>query len=277
MAQRLQDLAVIRVADVLRLDVVPRPDAVAWISAPQLRLEIAVVSALLDGELGPRVEAARKALLEQTALQQGRLVVYAGPRFLVCEVVTDTLMVHVEELAEMAADANGDPAILALFVLEMTQHPGVDAIAYLHLLDAWSSWRRNGTLLLPAEDAPELAVVPWSGRDLSWDRAATWAPIDKVLADAGLPPSVQWTASKIVDLPEGAEGLQADLHHYAAPRAAVAVSTHPPVAVIAPWTRRARRRWTFRPCPTRSAPLSPLTRTSPGTSLSPTRPRSPCI
>lgn len=232
LAQRVQDLAVVRVADVLQLDSVPRPDDVARISAPQLRLEVAVVSALLDGHLGPRVEAARKALLEQASPEQGRLVVYAGPRFLVREAVTDTLMVHVEELAEMAADADGDPATLALFVLEMTQHPGVDAIAYFHLLDAWSSWRRNGALLAPGESAPEVAVVPLRGRDLSWDRAATWAPIDKVLADAGLPASGQWTATKIVDLPDGAAGLQADLHHYASPTAAVAVSTHPPLAVI---------------------------------------------
>ncbi|MET7901963.1 hypothetical protein ABZS86_10895 [Streptomyces sp. NPDC005355] len=243
LAQRVQDLAVVRAADVLQLDNVPRPDDAARISAPQLRLEVAVVSALLDGHLGPRVEVARKALLEQTSPEQGRLVVYAGPRFLVREAVTDTLMVHVEELAEMAADASGDPATLALFALEMTQHPGVDAIAYLHLLDAWSSWRRNSSLLAPAESTPEVAVVLRRGRDLSWDRAATWAPIDKVLADAGLPASVQWTATKIVDLPEGAAGLQADLHHYATPTAAVAVSTHPPLAVI------------VRPSPPGEAPL----------------------
>ncbi|WP_405914527.1 hypothetical protein [Streptomyces sp. NBC_00728] len=232
LAQRLQDLAVIRVADVIQLDDIPRPDEVARISAPQLRLEIAVVSALHDGHLGPQVEAARKALLDQTSPEQGRLVVYAGPRYLVRETVTDTLMVHVEELAEMAADANGDLAALALFTLEITQHPGADAIAYLYLLDAWSSWRRNGALLPPAEDPQEVAVVPWRGRDLTWDRAATWAPIDKVLADAGLPPSMEWTAAKIVDLPDGAAGLQADLHHYATPAVAVASSTHPPLAVI---------------------------------------------
>lgn len=243
LAQRVQNLAVIRVADVLHLHSVPRPDEVARISAPQLRLEVAVVSALLDGDLGPRVEAARRVLLEETSPEQGRLVVYAGPRFLVREVVTDTLMVHVEELAEMAADAGGNPATLALFVWEMTQHPGVDAIAYLHLLDAWGSWRRNGTLLAPGESAPEVAVIPRRGRDLSWDRAATWAPIDKVLADAGLPASVEWTATKIVDLPDGAAGLQADLHHYATPTAAAAVSTHPPLAV------------TVRPGPPGEAPL----------------------
>ncbi|MFJ5273819.1 hypothetical protein [Streptomyces sp. NPDC088358] len=131
LAQRLQDLAVIRVADVLHLDDIPRPDEMARISAPQLRLEVAVVSALHDGHLGPQVEAARQALLDQTSPEQGRLVVYAGPRYLVRETVTDTLMVHIEELAEMAADANGDLAALALFTLEITQHPGVDAIAYL--------------------------------------------------------------------------------------------------------------------------------------------------
>jgi len=65
-------------------------EEVAQISAPQLRLEVAVVSAFLDGHLGPRVEAARRALLEETSAEQGRLVVYAGPRFLVREARSPT-------------------------------------------------------------------------------------------------------------------------------------------------------------------------------------------
>ncbi|MBV9025442.1 MAG: hypothetical protein JO362_17000, partial [Streptomycetaceae bacterium] len=47
----------------------------------------------------------------------------------------------------------------------------------------------------------------------------------------------------IVDLPDGAEGVQADLRHSSTPTAAAAVSTHPPLAVI------------VRPSPPGQAPL----------------------
>ncbi|MEV6055221.1 hypothetical protein [Streptomyces sp. NPDC052107] len=233
-SKHLQDLTVTRVAEVLGLSQAPRPDLVCRISGPSLRLDVAIVSALAGGELSARLEAARAVLAEEAAAGRERLVVYAGPGVLGPEVVTDTLMLHVEELAEMLAEAGGDRMTLALFVMEMTSHPGVDAIAFHDALDAWIAWRRLGTLLPPGAPRQDVAVVPPHGLDVSWERAAIWSPVDQVLEDAGLPASLHWTAVKLVGLPAGAAGRQADLHHFGTQPISVAVATAPPLAVMVP-------------------------------------------
>ncbi|WP_424534357.1 hypothetical protein ACOZ38_29195 [Sphaerisporangium viridialbum] len=156
-----------------------------------------------DG-LSALLEQARADLAENAAPGAGRLVIYGGPRVLGPEVVTDTLCLHVEEFAEILADAGGDLATVAWWVLEMTQRPEAEAVAYDDVFDAWGAWHREGMLLPPGAPAEGVALVPPYGRGVSWDRAAAWARIDEVLADAGLPPSLGWRTARLEVAEQGA-------------------------------------------------------------------------
>jgi hypothetical protein len=113
---RMQELTITRLAQLLGLEAVPaRPDAACLLSSPDHRYDIAVVSAVADGALAARVEEGRAALANADfPADRGRLVVYGGPRFLGAELIQDTLFLHVEEVAEILHDAQGDLAVLAL-------------------------------------------------------------------------------------------------------------------------------------------------------------------
>ncbi|MER6116164.1 hypothetical protein [Streptomyces sp. NPDC001743] len=235
--QRLHQLTVDRAAHLLGLTHAPaQPDPVEVIGSDSLRYDTAVVSAL-PGHLPARIEEARAAL-SPPGDGRGRLVVYGGPAVLGPEVITDTVYLHVEELAEVLADAQGDPSLPALFTAELTGHPGVGAIAYREPLDAWQAWHRDGTLLLPGPYRAEVAVVPPAGYDMSWQRAADWARVDDVLAAAGLPASLDWRFARLAEPDPGAAGLYADLLQPGdVPTGAggmlVRVSTSPPLVVVA--------------------------------------------
>ncbi|MGP3690991.1 hypothetical protein ACTVZO_41055 [Streptomyces sp. IBSNAI002] len=235
--QRLQELAVERIANLLGLREAPvRPGPVCVISSPTHRYDIAIVSALSES-LSGRVEEGRAALAAGDP-GRGRLVVYAGPAVLGPELIRDTAYLHVEELAEILAGAEGDPALLALFVLELTEHPGVDAVFYREPLDAWASWLGEGTMLLPGPDREEVAVVPPAGFDLTWRRAAAWARLDDVLAAAGLPTAIHWRFAHLAEPAPGVAGAYADLSEAgdgggAGGGLVVRVSTLPPLVVVA--------------------------------------------
>ncbi|WP_246143475.1 hypothetical protein [Actinacidiphila oryziradicis] len=235
--QRLQKLTVDRVAQLLGLDEAPaRPGPVCVISSPGYRYDIAVVSALADGALSGRIEAGRSALADGGAPGRGRLVVYGGPRVLGPELIRDTAYLHVEELAEILADAEGDPSLLALFVLELTEHPGVDAVLFREPLDAWTEWWRESTLLMPGPHREGAAVVsPAAGLDTTWQRAATWARLDDVLAAAGLPQALDWRFAHPAEPDPGVPGEHADLLYPGNGGGAlvVRISTVPPLAVVA--------------------------------------------
>ncbi|MFE3629364.1 hypothetical protein ACFXO0_18875, partial [Streptomyces goshikiensis] len=238
--QRLHQLTADRTAQLLRLTHAPvRPDPVEVIGSDSLRYDTAVVSAL-PGGLPARIEEAR-ATLPLPGDGRGRLVVYGGPAVLGPEVITDTAYLHIEELAEVLADAEGDPSLLALFIAELTVHPGVDAIAYREPLDAWNAWHRGGTLLLPGPHRAEVAVVPPAGYDMSWQRAADWARVDDVLAAAGLPTTLNWRFARLAEADPGAAGPYADLLQPGDTPTGlggldgmlVRVSTTPPLVVVA--------------------------------------------
>ncbi|MEV7181034.1 hypothetical protein [Kitasatospora sp. NPDC093679] len=234
--ERLQDLTLLQVCEALGLDPGEAPAGagpVCVISSPSHRYDIAVVSALADGTLGRRVEDGHAALTEQPA-GRGRLVVYGGVRVLGPELIRDTLYLHIEELTEIMADAEGDVAALALFVLEMSEHPGVDAIWYAQPIDAWVRFHRDGTLLVPGPPRNEVAAVPPLRFDPSWRRAATWARLDDVLAAAGLPPSLRWRCARLVDdAAPDTPGEQADLLHRDADGTALArIATVPPLVIV---------------------------------------------
>ncbi|NEA20718.1 hypothetical protein [Streptomyces halstedii] len=238
--KRLHQFTVDRTAGLLGLTHTPvHPDPVEVIGSDSLRYDTAVVSAL-PGHLPARIEEAR-ATLPPPRAGRGRLVVYGGPAVLGPEVITDTAYLHVEELAEVLADAEGDPSLPALFTAELTAHPGVDAIAYREPLHAWQAWHRDGTLLLPGPHRAEVAVVPAAGYDMSWRRAADWARVDDVLAAAGLPTSLDWRFARLTEPDPGAAGPYADLLQPGdAPTGRggfdgmlVRVSTTPPLVVVA--------------------------------------------
>lgn len=235
--KRLHKLTVDRAARLLGLTRAPvHPEPVEVISSDSLRYDTAVVSAL-PGGLSAQIQEARAALPPPKD-GRGRLVVYGGPVVLGPEVITDTAVLHVEELAEVLAAAEGDPSLPALFVAELTAHPGVDAIAHLEPLDAWQAWHREGTLLLPGPHHPEVAVVPPAGYDASWQRAADWARVNDVLAAAGLPPALEWRFAQLAEPGPGVAGQYADLLRPGADGAGsggllVRVSTTPPLAVVA--------------------------------------------
>ncbi|MDH2426457.1 hypothetical protein [Sphaerisporangium sp. TRM90804] len=231
---RLHQQTVERVAQLLNLREAPvRPESVCRIRLTSHRLELAVVTALAGDGLPGLVERARTNLAETAVPGAGRLVVYGGPRVLGREVITDTLYLHVEEFAEIFADASGDLATLAWWVLEMTEHPGAEAIAYYDVLDAWVAWHREWTLLPPGPPVEGVALVSPYGRDLSWDRAAAWARIDDVLTTAGLPPALSWRTARLIAAENG-EGHWADLFRPGDAGPLIAcVSTSPPVAILA--------------------------------------------
>ncbi|MER5988675.1 hypothetical protein [Streptomyces sp. NPDC001787] len=232
----MQELTVVRLAQLLGLEAVPRrPGPVCLLSSPSHRYDIAVVSALADGALAGRVEEGRAALADaDVPAGRGRLVVYGGPRFLGPELIRDTLFLHVEEVAEILHDAEGDVAALALFVLELTEHPGVRGVFYRDALDAWSAWHRGGTLLAPGPDSDDVAMVPEAVRDEVWERAAARAGVDEVLAAAGLPLAEDFRYTRLSEPETGASGVYADLEDVtSAGPVVVRAATLPPLAVIA--------------------------------------------
>ncbi|WP_331752468.1 hypothetical protein [Streptomyces sp. NBC_00829] len=232
--ERLQDLVVSRTAQLLGMEEVPaRPGRVCVLSAPADRYDIAIVSALAESALSARIEEAR-SVLGELATGRGRLVVYGGPRFLGPELIEDTVYLHTEELAEILADAEGDLAVLALFILELTEHPGVHGVFYRDVLDAWTAWRRETTLLPPGPYRDEVAAVSPAVHDVSWDRAAAWAATDEVLAAAELPEALHWRFARLDKPDPDPVGEQADLVYPTSTGQMIAhVSTLPPLVVLA--------------------------------------------
>ncbi|MFI1408689.1 hypothetical protein ACH4Y0_01930 [Streptomyces sp. NPDC020707] len=232
--ERLQKATVTRLAQLLGQEHIPaRPGEVCRITSPTHRYDIAVVSALADGTLGERLEQGRAALAD-TPPGRGRLVVYGGPRFLGRELIEDTAYLHVEELAEIIDHCDGDPTLPTLFVLELTEHPGVHGVFYEDALDAWFSWHHNATLLLPGPDRDGIATVPATPQDPVWERAATDAPTDRVLTAAGLPPVRDFAYTRRTPPDPGARGTYTDLEHRSAEGTfLVRTATVPAVAIVA--------------------------------------------
>jgi hypothetical protein len=231
---RLQELTVSRLAQLLGLDHIPtRTSPVCRMTSPTHRYDIAVVSALADAHLGARVEEGRAALAD-TPPDRGRLVVYGGPRFLGRELIRDTALLHVEELAEILHAADGDPTLTALFLLELTEHPGVHGVAYDDALDAWTAWHHHATLLLPGPDSDDVVYVPAAPHDEVWERAADHAATDRVLTAAGLPAVREFRHARRTPPEAGASGTHTDLeHHGDGGTLLIRASTVPPVAIVA--------------------------------------------
>ena len=172
-----------------------------------------IVSGLGTGDLGLALDWAdyrwaRKHadLSDGKAQPPMRLVVYGGPAVLAIQQITDTVRLHVEELIEILADAQGDQVLLACFLSDLYQSDPEAPLFLPDVLDAWSVWRQRGYLVPPVDfdgvweeryDQPD---------DLPWARAATWEPIEQLLFDAAVPASVGWPVARL-----SRDGNEADL------------------------------------------------------------------
>jgi hypothetical protein len=179
----------------------------------------AVVAGLSSKDLNQALDRADACLAKQQSPEpdgrqpegpgraQMKLVVYGGPALVRFHEVTDTIRVHVEELAEIFAGAAGDQGMVAAFLAELAAHPGVDAVLVADVLDAWCAWRTDGYLILPLPPEPGTAVAVLDPRaDPTWQRAVAWEPVDRILTAAGLPGSVDWPIAQLVE-----DGAEADL------------------------------------------------------------------
>lgn len=140
--------------------------------------------------------------------------VYGGPRFLGPELIRDTAFLHIEELAEILHLCAGDVTLLALFVLELTEHPGARGVAYEDAFDAWSQWHRKATLLLPGPDRQGIAIVSAADHDEVWERAAAHAETDHLLSAAGLPSVRDFARVRHTPPDPGSAGEYTDLEHH---------------------------------------------------------------
>jgi hypothetical protein len=177
------------------------------------RSAVIAVSVLRHGELDAALSWAKWRLSEAVAETNGarledsrptKVVIYDGPAFST-QIVHDTAVVHIEELTELFADAQGDEALVIGFFDELTQHPGTELLAVPDLLDAWIVWRQLALLAPPDETDLEFVQIADPHVDPPWLRAAAWEPFEPLLEQTGLPPSIGWPHAH-------AEGQEADLY-----------------------------------------------------------------
>ncbi|MEV7267795.1 hypothetical protein AB0N38_29960 [Micromonospora aurantiaca] len=164
-------------------------------------------------------------LTDQEAAKLVKVVVYGGPLLVGFHAVDNTVLVHVEELAEILDDVAGDWTTVGCFLEELGRHDGFEEVMFLDILDVWWAWRDHGVLgpLTPAEHPTTLQINPYP-RDMTWRRAAQWERTDAILAAAGEPEHVDWPHARLGD--DGS----ADLFTTARGEAAV-VNADPPLLV----------------------------------------------
>jgi hypothetical protein len=126
-----------------------------------------------------------------------KVVIYGGPAILAYQEVTDTVRLHLEELAEILADALGDQTLFASFLAELCPPRRDVTLLVFDVLDAWSVWRDRGFITLPGDPEPYPVHVDDQPDDLVWRRAAVWEPIEQILFDAALPESVDWPVARL--------------------------------------------------------------------------------
>lgn len=125
-------------------------------------------------------------------------------------------------------------ALWALFILELTEHPGAKGVFYEDALDAWTAWRHHTTFLPPGPDTNDVVVVRAATRDTVWERAAADADTDHVLAGVGLPGVRDFAHARHIPPDAGGRGTYTDLEHVTSQGPLlVRVATVPPLAIVA--------------------------------------------
>jgi hypothetical protein len=125
-----------------------------------------------------------------------RVVIYGGLPTFTEPIRHDSVLVHVEELAEMLADTVGDLDPVAQFLREVSSHPGSPGVVFIDVLDAWWHWRDQELIGPLFPEGNGIAVLPYDGRP-DWDRAGAREPIEEVLAGAGMPSCDRWAAVRL--------------------------------------------------------------------------------
>jgi hypothetical protein len=172
------------------------------------------------------------AVIAEAAAQAGvtltgrAVVIYGGLPGLVLAGPDDVVCVHVEEFAEMLADAGGDQDMVAQFLSEVSLHPGLAGLLYVDVLDVWWHWRDHKMIGPLFPEGAGVAVLPYEGKP-DWERAAGLEPIEDVLAGAGFPESGRWPMIRVDEA-----GQATMLMPATGPARAVLVRADPPLLVI---------------------------------------------
>jgi hypothetical protein len=154
-----------------------------------------------------------------------QVVVYGGLPCFAESRPHDVVALHVEELAEMLTDAEGDMDVVTQFLREISSHPWARGVLYVDVLDVWWHWLDQEVIgpLFPEDGG--IVVLPYERRP-DWERAAAWEPIEEVLAGAGMPPLARWPSVRLD------EPGQATLSLPPPSRAGVALARADPPLVI---------------------------------------------
>ena len=199
----------------------------------------AAFSGVITGYLGREnlwkvIDEARQSaplVIAEAAAQVGvaltgpAVVIYGGLPALVPVGEHDVVCLHVEEFAEMLADAGGDRDMVAQFLYEASRHPGLSGLLYVDVLDAWWHWRDYKMIGPLFPQCAEVAVLPYVGKP-DWERAAALEPIEDVLAGAGFPECARWPTIHIDE-----EGQATMLTPAPGPARALLVRADPPLLV----------------------------------------------
>jgi len=122
------------------------------------------------------------AVVAEAAAQAGvartgpAVVIYGGLPGLVPAGPDDVACLHVEEFAEMLADAGGDRDMVAQFLCEVSLHPGLSGVLYVDVLDVWWHWRDHkmiGPLFrkAPGSRSSHMTASPTGYVLLGWSRS----------------------------------------------------------------------------------------------------------
>jgi hypothetical protein len=154
------------------------------------------------------------------------VVIYGGLPCLAPAEPGDMPCVHVEELAQMLSEAEGNRDVVAQFLREVALHPGIASLLYVDVMDVWWHWKDNKMIgPLFSQGNAGIAVMPYEGKP-GWERAAELEPVEDVLARAGLPECSRWPAVRI-DEPGQATMLTLS----PSPARAVLVRANPPLVI----------------------------------------------
>ncbi len=154
------------------------------------------------------------------------VVIYGGLPALAPANSHEVVCIHVEEFAEMLADAGGDRDMLAQFLQEVSLHPGISSLLFIDVLDVWWHWRDHNMIGPLFVGGAEVAVLPYQGKP-DWERAAELEPIENVLARARFPESARWPVFRIDEAGQATMRTPAP-----GPARAVLVRTDPPLLLI---------------------------------------------
>jgi hypothetical protein len=132
-----------------------------------------------------------------------RVVVYGAPVHAPTPTHGGTVCIHVDDLLNAALDADqaatGESIgreLLWQFLDELASMPGVEELTAWDFDDIWQVWLDRGALNTGGRTGVTLYPLVLPSQE-SWERSAAWEPLEAVLAAAGLPPSWEWSFTRL--------------------------------------------------------------------------------